>query len=246
MKNWIDSFIRNKAYIHGIVVLGFALVSLLFYYPVLSGKTLLQSDILQYEGMSRQLKEHRAKTAEETYWIDNAYGGMPTYQLGAQYPNDFLSPIYSFFRILPRPAHILFLYLFGAYLLLIVLKIPWHTALFGALAFGFSSYLLIILQVGHNTKALAVSFFPFVIAGLLLLFRREFFWGVVLTSLALGMQIRANHYQMTYYLLLLIGFFVLVWGIQSFKRKEISSFLRPLALLTISCLLSLGLNATPL
>ncbi|MGB0601405.1 MAG: YfhO family protein [Flavobacteriaceae bacterium] len=246
MKNWIDSFIRNKAYIHGIVVLGFALVSLLFYYPVLSGKTLLQSDIRQYEGMSRQLKEHRAKTAEETYWIDNAYGGMPTYQLGAQYPNDFLSPIYSFFRILPRPAHILFLYLFGAYLLLIVLKIPWHTALFGALAFGFSTYLLIILQVGHNTKALAVSFFPFVIAGLLLLFRREFFWGVVLTSLALGMQIRANHYQMTYYLLLLIGVFVLVWGIQSFKRKEISTFFRALALLTISGFLALGFNATPL
>lgn len=246
MKNWIDSFIRNKAYIHSIVVLGFALVSLLFYYPVLSGKTLLQSDIRQYEGMSRQLKDYRAKTAKETYWIDNAYGGMPTYQLGAQYPSDFLSPIYSFFRILPRPTHILFLYLFGAYLLLLILKIPWQTALFGALAFGFSTYLLIILQVGHNTKALAVSFFPFVIAGLILLFRREFFLGLLLTSLALGMQIRANHYQMTYYLMLLIGVFVLVWAIQSFKSKNISSFFRALALLTISGFLALGFNATPL
>lgn len=246
MKNWIDSFIRNKAYIHIIVVLGFALVSLLFYYPVIYGKTLLQSDIRQYEGMSRQLKDYRAKTAKETYWIDNAYGGMPTYQLGSQYPSDFLSPIYSFFRILPRPTHILFLYLFGAYLLLVILKIPWQTALFGALAFGFSTYLLIILQVGHNTKALAVSFFPFVIAGLILLFRREFFWGLLLTSLALAMQIRANHYQMTYYLLLLVGVFVLVWAIQSFKSKEISSFFRALALLTISGFLALGFNATPL
>ena len=62
MKNWIDSFIRNKAYIHGIVVLGFALVSLLFYYPVLSGKTLLQSDILQYEGMlDQQYEDLRSK-----------------------------------------------------------------------------------------------------------------------------------------------------------------------------------------
>ena len=246
MKNWIDSFIKNKAYIHGIVVLGFTLVSLLFYYPVLSGKTLLQSDIRQYEGMSRQLKDYRAKTANETYWIDNAYGGMPTYQLGAKYPIDFLSPIYSFFRILPRPTHILFLYLFGAYLLLVILKIPWQTALFGALAFGFSTYLLIIVQVGHNTKALAVSFFPFVIAGLILLFRREFFWGLVLTSLALGMQIRANHYQMTYYLLLLTGVFVFVWAIKSFKNKEISSFFRAIALLTISGFLALGFNATPL
>src|SRR6056300_1963184 len=101
MKNWIESLIRDKTYLHGIVVVGFALVSLVFYYPVLSGKTLVQSDIRQYEGMSRQLKAYRAATTQETYWIDNAFGGMPTYQLGAEYPGDFLSPIYRFFRILP-------------------------------------------------------------------------------------------------------------------------------------------------
>ena len=59
MKNWIDSFLEAKAYVHFIVILGLALISLAFYYPVLSGKTFLQSDIRQYEGMSRQLKEYR-------------------------------------------------------------------------------------------------------------------------------------------------------------------------------------------
>ena len=139
MKNWIETLIKTKAYIHGIVIIGFALISLVFYYPVLSGKTLLQSDIRQYDGMSRQLKDYRAENGKETYWIDNAFGGMPTYQLGAQYPGDFLSPIYSFFRILPRPAHILFLYFFGAYLLFLILKIPWQTSLYGAFAFGFTT-----------------------------------------------------------------------------------------------------------
>ena len=246
MKNLIDSFIKTKAYIHLIVISGFALISLAFYYPVLSGKILLQSDIRQYSGMARQLMEYREKTGKETFWIDNAYGGMPTYQLGAKYPGDFLSPIYSFFRLLPRPAHILFLYFFGAYLLLLILKIPWHTALFGAFAFGFSTYLLIILQVGHNTKALAVSFFPFVIGGLVLLFRRYYFWGFLLSSLAFGMQIRANHYQMTYYLLFLVGIFAFVWGVQAFKQKQISDYLRSLALLIVSGILALGFNATPL
>ena len=246
MKNLIDSFIKTKAYIHLIVISGFALISLAFYYPVLSGKILLQSDIRQYSGMARQLMEYREKTGKETFWIDNAYGGMPTYQLGAKYPGDFLSPIYSFFRLLPRPAHILFLYFFGAYLLLLILKIPWHTALFGAFAFGFSTYLLIILQVGHNTKALAVSFFPFVIGGLVLLFRRYYFWGFLLSSLAFGMQIRANHYQMTYYLLFLVSIFVFVWGVQAFKQKQISDYLRSLALLIVSGILALGFNATPL
>ena len=168
--------------------------------------------------------EYREKTGKETFWIDNAYGGMPTYQLGAKYPGDFLSPIYSFFRLLPRPSHILFLYFFGAYLLLLILKIPWHTALFGAFAFGFSTYLLIILQVGHNTKALAVSFFPFVIGGLVLLFRRYYFWGFLLSSLAFGMQIRANHYQMTYYFMLLVLVMGLVYLIYAIKEKELKHF----------------------
>ena len=69
---------------HGLVVFGLVLVSLLFYYPLLNGKVLLQSDIRQYEGMSRELKEYRFETGEETYWINNAFGGMPTYQLGAK------------------------------------------------------------------------------------------------------------------------------------------------------------------
>lgn len=246
MKNWIDLFVKTKSYIHPLVVIGLVIISLTFYYPLLSGKILLQSDIRQYEGMSKQLKDYREQTDKETFWIDNAYGGMPTYQLGAKYPYDFLDPIYNFFRILPRPAHILFLYLFGAYLLFLIIKIPWHTALFGVFAFGFSTYLLIILQVGHNTKALAVSFFPFVIGGVVLLFQRNYFWGFLLSSLALAMQIRANHYQMTYYLILLLGIFILVWGFKAFKDKQISFYIRSLGLLGISGLLALGLNATPI
>lgn len=246
MKKWNKNVLPSTILYHAGVVLGFALVALLFYYPLLSGKTLLQSDIRQYQGMSRQLQEHREATGEETYWIDNAFGGMPTYQLGAKFPADVLQPIYSFFRILPRPAHILFLYLLGVYLVLLILKKPWPVALFGSLAFGFSTYLLIILQVGHNTKALAVSFFPFVFGGVLLLLQKRWFWGVLLSSLALGMQIRANHYQMTYYLLMLLGLLVLVYGYHSLKNKQIKSFLQSLGALIASGILALGFNATPL
>ena len=185
MKRWSKENIKLVLYPHSIVIFCFVCFSLLFYYPLLSGKKLIQSDIRQYEGMSRQLKEYRKKTNSETYWIDNAFGGMPTYQLGAQYPSDFLSPIYSFFRFLPRPAHILFIYLLGSYLLLIIMNYNWIYALFGSIAFSFSTYLLIILQVGHNTKALAISFFPFVISGIFLLFKKRWLFGFILSSIAL-------------------------------------------------------------
>jgi len=246
MKKWNSSFFRSLFFPHAIIIIGFAVSALMFYYPLISGKTLIQSDIRQYEGMSRQLKEYRKTTGDETYWIDNAFGGMPTYQLGAEYPADFLSPIYSFVRILPRPAHILFLYLLGGYLLLLLIKIPWPAALFGAVGFGFSTYLLIILQVGHNTKALAISFFPFVLSGMILLFRRKWFWGFLLSSIALGMQIRANHYQMTYYLLMLMGVFVLVYAYDALKKKQLKFFLLSVLGLIGSGIMALGLNTTPL
>ena len=138
MRNLNNRILHFTFLPHSVIIISFVIISLLFYYPLLSGKVLFQSDIRQYNGMSRQLKDYRAQTGEETYWIDNAFGGMPTYQLGAKYPADFLSPIYSFFRILPRPAHILFIYLLGFYLLMMVLKFPWQIGLFNLSAYNFT------------------------------------------------------------------------------------------------------------
>ena len=85
--------------------------------------------------------------------------------------------------------------------------------------------LLIILQVGHNTKAEAIGYFPFVLAGLLLLLQNKRLMGWLLSTLALGMQIRANHYQMTYYLLFLLFIFGLVYFWEAFKKKDVNNFL---------------------
>ncbi len=99
---------------------------------------------------------------------------------------------------------------------------PWHIAVFGALAYGLSTYLLIILQVGHNTKAQALAYMPLVLGGVYMIFNDKKFWGFLLTVLALAMQIRANHYQMTYYMLLLLLLFVMVYFFKSIKEKLIS------------------------
>ncbi len=246
MQNLIKQLLTKQNALHLGVVVGFMILALGFYYPLLGGKKLLQSDIQQYEGMARQLKEARQEQGKELYWIDNAFGGMPTYQLGANYPLDVLTPLYKLIRVLPRPAHILFLYFLAAYCFLLVLRLPWHTAVFGALGFGFSTYLLIILQVGHNTKALAIGYMPLVLAGLVLLYRNPKPFAFVLTSLALALQIRANHYQMTYYMLLLMAVFVGVIGWQHFRKQNIKSFLKSTLWLVFAGIFALGFNATPL
>ena len=198
MKISINKVRLRKSLIHLYTTVGFIAVSLIFYSPLLDGKKLFQSDINQYEGMSREIQENRDNFSKEIYWIDNAFGGMPTFQLGAKYAYDILSPFHLLFRFIPRPAHTLFLYLLTMYILLMVLKIPWRIAVLGSIAFAFSTYLLIILQVGHNTKALAISYIPLVVAGLVLLRQNKILPGFLVSLIAISLQIRANHYQMTY------------------------------------------------
>jgi len=243
MKILINKLLSKDLRIHIYVTIGFIIASVLFYHPLLQGKKLFQSDIAQYEGMSREIKENREKFDKEIYWIDNAFGGMPTYQLGAKYPYDILAPIHYLFRFIPRPAHTLFLYLISMYLLLLVFKVPWRISIIGSVAFAFSTYLLIILQVGHNTKALAISYIPIVIAGLILLKNNKKILGFILSLLAISLQIRANHYQMTYYLLFIIGLFIVVYLFDSYKRGEVRSFIKSISPFFLAGILALGLNA---
>jgi hypothetical protein len=146
---------------------------------------------------------------------------MPTYQLGAKYPHDYIGDIDDALRFLPRPADYLFLYL-GFYGLLLVLKVDPLKA-FWSLAFGFSTYLIIILGVGHNAKAHAIAYMPLVIAGFILVFRKKYILGGLVTMFATALEISANHFQMTYYLLIFLilsGYFIY----QDIKRKIISRF----------------------
>ena len=233
----------RKSLIHLYTAIGFAVVSLIFYSPLLEGKKLYQSDINQYEGMSREITDNRDNFSDEIYWIDNAFGGMPTFQLGAKFAYDILAPIHMIFRFIPRPAHTLFLYLLTMYILLMVLKIPWRIAVLGSIAFAFSTYLLIILQVGHNTKALAISYIPLVVAGLLLLKQHKLLPGFLVSLVAISLQIRANHYQMTYYMLILLGIYFIVYLVDSYRKNDVKDFITYMSLFVLAGILSLGLNA---
>ncbi len=231
---------------HILVIFGFIIVSLLYFNPVLSGKVLYQNDIKLYQSMAKQQNDHRAKTGEETYWNNSAFGGMPTYQIGARFPHDYMDKLDRLIRFLPRPADYLFLYLLSFYVLMLVMRVPWRMGVLGALAFGFSAYLIIIIGVGHNSKAHAIAYFPLVIAGIVLVFQKRYLWGSVLTALAMGLEIQANHYQMTYYLGLLVLVLGMSYLIDAIKKKELPHFFKSIGLLIAAVLLGLATNATTL
>ena len=233
-------------YPHLLAVIGFVLVSLIYFYPVLQRKQIFQSDIAQYTGMAKEQIDFRAATDIEPYWTNSAFGGMPTYQLGAKYPHDYIGALDDVLRFLPRPADYLFLYFLGFYGLLLVLKIDPLKAFFGAIAFGFSTYLIIILGVGHNAKAHAIGYMPLVIAGFLLVFQKKYVWGGLLTLFATALEINANHFQMTYYLLIFLLVLVGYFTCQFIKVKDFKGLGIAFGVLAVAGIFAIGANATNL
>ena len=231
---------------HLVCVLILTLISVTYFYPVLSNKSIQQSDISQFSGMSKQIVDHRENFNEEPYWLDNAFLGMPSYQVSAKYPFDLLYYIDQAIRFLPRPADYLFLYLLSFYFLIISLNINYRYALFGAIAFGFSTYLIIILGVGHNTKALALGYLPFVVAGFLMILRGDYLKGFLISSLFLGLQVHANHYQMTYYTLIMLLVLVLVHYYDFLKSKELKKIYKSFFVFISVGLLALLMNSPSL
>ena len=238
------SFSFKRFLPHLLVLIGFVVLSLAYFSPVLQGKKIFQSDIMHYIGMAQQQKEFAKKTGEETYWTNSAFGGMPTYQLGVKYPHNYIKKLDLTLRFLPRPADYLFLYFIGFYILLLSLKVDFKLAALGALAFGFSTYLIIILGVGHNSKAHAIAYMPLVLSGIVLTFRKKYILGFLLTTVALGLEIVANHFQMTYYLLLLVIVLGIAYLIDAYRKKVLPHFFKSIGLLAVAAILAVGLNAT--
>lgn len=238
--------IINRFYPHAIAILGFVIISVLYFYPVLQGKQIFQSDIVQYTGMAKEQNDFRATDNVEPFWTNSAFGGMPTYQLGAKYPHDYIGAIDDVLRFLPRPADYLFLYFLGFYGLMLVLKVDPLKAFFGALAFGLSTYLIIILGVGHNAKAHAIAYMPMVIAGFILVFQKKYILGGLVTLFASALEINANHFQMTYYLLIFLLILSAYYSYQFLKDKNYKGLLYSIGILGVAGVFAIGTNATNL
>ena len=221
-------------------------VALMYFNPVLKGKKISQSDITQHIGMAKEVNDFRKAAGEEPYWAESAFSGMPTYPIGTYFPNDYITSLDRFVRFLPRPADYLFLYFLSFYILLLAFKVDWKIAIVGSLAFGFSTYLIIIFGAGHNSKAHAIGYMPLVLAGIIFIFKKRYLLGFIVTSIATALEIKANHPQMTYYLLfaiLILGVVELIDAIQKNKTKQ---FITQSTIIIVAMLLAVGVNSSRL
>ena len=222
------TLLKNIGIAAGIVAF-FLILSYGFVPQVLQGKIVNQSDISGYVGMSHEMNEwNKVHPEDPALWTDSMFGGMPTTSISAQTKGDWTQPIYSLLLKGKRPATYLFVALLGAFLMFLAFGVSWPLAVGGAIAVAFCSYNFQIIQVGHNTKMQAIAFMPWVLAAMVWAYRNAFknkkaqtLLAAALFGLAVSMEVKANHQQITYYLALMI----LVYAITVFidiiaKHKE--------------------------
>ena len=230
---------------HLLAVLFFGLLAAGYFAPIVfEGQSLAQHDISQFQGGAREVQQWAATHGgHEPLWTNSMFSGMPTYLISAHFSGDWSLYLHKIFTLgLPAVVANLFLALLCGYILLVALGLRPLVAVAGAVALGFSSYNLIILAAGHNTKSIALAYAPLVLGGLLVTFRRDKWLGAALFALGLTMNIRSNHPQITYYLGLLIVLFGIVELGEAFRGGRLPEFWRRVALLGLGAVLAVGVS----
>lgn len=220
---------------HLVAVLIFTALVCVYFSPALfDGKVLHQSDMVLAEGMGNSQMAQYEKTAEPgefSVWSDTMFGGMP-YISGYGSP----APDLPGLDMIEKPMKSIgYLYagmvlagLICFYLLMCVLGMSWWLAIAGAIAFAFASYNILIIMAGHVTKAYVMAYMPLTLAGMVLLFKRNYLWGSVLFLLGVALSISNFHMQITYYLALLclliyIGYLVLKIKEKAYKELGLAT-----------------------
>ena len=208
----------KKALPHVIAILSFLLISVAFYSPAISGKKLKQGDINQWRGMSKEVLDHRYAEDEEPLWTNSMFGGMPAYQISVNDLGNLVKSVDKVYRLwLPSPISTLFKAMLGFYILLMCMKVRPAVGAAGAISFGLSSFFILYLGAGHATKMNAITYIAPMLGGILFAFRRHALKGALITAFFLCLHLGANHFQMTYYALFLLG----IVGIGELIRKVI-------------------------
>ena len=256
----------KKILIYAGIILLFVVLAYGFVPQVLEGKIVNQSDIASWKGMANEAVTHNAAHPEDpTAWTNSMFGGMPTTATIDDFEGDWTQKIYKFLLTGRRPATYLFLALLGGFLLMLSMGINGILAVAGAIAVAFCSYNMQIIQVGHNTKMQAIAYFPWVLAAVIFTYKsalklaEKTSWkkwlpktvlGATLFGLALSMQIKANHVQITYYLAIVIFTYAIAQFvdlcINKEKRDKLGRFFAASVLLLVLGLVGIATNANKL
>ena len=246
MKN---TFFQKNKNILSIVaaIIAFAVITLVYFNPVLQGKRIKQHDIEMHLGMSKEITDYQKATGEQTLWTNAPFGGMPAWNISMQPEGNLTNPIYRGLTLgFHHPIGSVFICMLCFFVLLLVLDCGFWISFIGAIAYGFTSYLFIVIGAGHNAKAMAMAYMAPVIAGVLMAYKGKYLWGWLLTAFAMAFEARTNHLQITYYLALIIVILVIAELISDIKDKKLGHFFKASVGLAVAAIIGVLTCSTAL
>lgn len=239
---------QKKFLPHLVAVATFALLTVIYFLPVYQGQTLSQGDVTQWEGMSKEIADWNANHPDDpALWTNGMFGGMPAYQISMKHSGNFVDGIVRTLQVIfPDAVVLLFMCFIGFYILLLCFEVnPW-LSLAGALAYGLSSFLIVSLEAGHNTKVQAISLMAPALGGVVYAYRKNILAGAALTALFLSLLIDANHLQVAYYTIIMLGIVGVYFLVKQVLDKQVVHFVKASVALVAAGLLAVGPNVSNL
>lgn len=222
-----------------------ASISIAFFYPdAIEGNTLQQPDILQGVSVGQEGKLFHEQTGEISRWTNSLFSGMPTFQINPTYPsNNLFRWINTIMGLgLPAPSNLIAMMMIGFLIFLLSLKTRYWIALLGAIAYGLSSYYIILIGAGHIWKFVTLAYIPPTIAGIILCYKRNYLFGASITALFGMMQIANNHFQMTYYFIFVVLGFIISFLLYAIKHNCTKQWLLSSLFIVISAIFAISAN----
>jgi hypothetical protein len=238
-------FVKALPYVVAVVV--FWGISALYFLPQYENKTLQMSDVQMYEGMKKEISEHRATYHEDPQWTGSMFGGMPAYLITVQYPAMILRNGAQWaMNAVGEPAALMFLAMLGFWVMLLLCGInPW-VGIIPAIAYGLSTYNILIIDAGHITKMRAIGYAPMMLGAVFYTFRKNVWVGGALTALFSALAVGASHHQITYYFVLVLVAFWINELVGAIKEKTLSRFGKATLVILAAAVLAVGANFTHL
>ncbi len=236
----------RQIYPHLLIFLAFVLISYLYFPDILEGKVINQSDISSWKGAAHEIQEYRATTGEEALWTGSMFSGMPSTTISQYHPGNYTAFFFKILQLFKNPAGWLIIAMLGFYLLLLCFKINRWLAAAGAIAFAFCSYNFEIIQVGHATKMNAIAYMPWVLASIVYAYRHHPLLGMAFTGIAMSLELQSKHPQITYYVGIIVLFYVLAEAYTAIKQKTVPRFIKTSLLVLAGLLLGAGSNVNSL
>ncbi|MFY0684003.1 MAG: YfhO family protein [Balneola sp.] len=209
-----------------IIALGilFLVPFILFTATTIGGKELQRHDTTQWRAGAESVIEYREEFDKEPLWVENMYMGMPAYVVLVAKSIPHLDNLHGIFRNI-YPAFNFWVMLSGMYVLFILMGFKPLTAVIGSITFSLTTYIPIIIGAGHNTKFIALSFAPWILAGYWKLTRsKNKLAGLLLFTVAMALEVRAGHPQITYYFMYLLGFLWIADSWKQIQKKDYKQF----------------------